>query len=1389
MWMTGTFLRPDRPVTIGRPIANTRVYLLDDDLRRVPVGVPGEIFIGGVCVTRGYLARPALTAERFVPDPFSTVPGARLYRTGDLAAYTQDGDIRILGRLDLQVKIRGFRVELGEIEAALASHPAVRAVVVTLRDDLPSGRGLVGYVVSDGEVLSTSELRRFLLGRLPDYMVPVAFVLLDSLPLSHAAKVDRRALPAPRRERPALETPFLAPATSLEQTIGRIWAALLGRDGIGLDDNFFELGGHSLLATQIIARMRDAFGIDLPIRAVFEHPTVGDLSALVERGLRTQAASVAPTPAGGDTRQHTAEPVAKTYALSFAQERLWFLRQLDPEDRSYNIPFEFPLWNVDPERLRQCLNEVVGRHEILRTTFRVEADGPVQVVAPALDLAMPVVDVAAETEVVQQEDYQRIRASAAAHRFDLETGPLLTATLVRFPRGAYALLLVADHIVFDGWSVDVLYREIATLYDAGLRGLLSPLTPLSVQYGEYVERQRARARGPVLERHQDFWMEKLKGIPALIELPLDHPRQRMAGRGPGAFHAFELSDVVGSRVRALAQTQQMTTFIVLLAAFQGFLWRYARHDTVVVGSPVANRNQLEIEALIGLFVNMLVLRADLSPGMTFRELVAQVRNTVIAAYDHQELPFEKLIEKLQPERDPVVNPVFQVMFALNHVKGGASGAPPMITTQSAKFDLSLHVLDHDRTLTGMFEYRSALFEAATIERMAGHLTRFIAHVTEHIDLPLADAPLLDETERSALESCHRTAVDNDIAVPVHELFATQAARMPDAVAAICDDGRRLTYRELDVLSTRLALRLRGFGIGAESLVGVCVARSLDLMVAVLGVLKAGAAYVPLDPDYPDERLRLIIGDAGLAFVLAGDPERDRLLGTGAQLLGIDDGLNSAGPGQLPARTAGPRNAAYVIYTSGSTGIPKGAVNTHEALTNRLLWMQRAYCLTPGDRVLHKTSIGFDVSVWELLWPLLNGAAVVLAAPGRHRDADYLARTIARFEVTHAHFVPSMLWAFLSEAGPLALPSLRCLIASGEALPLALQDMFFTRLKGCALENLYGPTEAAIDVTRWACRPNQCRHTVPIGHAIANTRLYVLDRHLSELPVGVAGELYIAGVAPARGYLGRPGLTAERFLPDPIGTEPGGRMYRTGDLGRRLPGGEIEYLGRVDDQVKLRGVRIELGEIRAALLRHPAIADAVVVIDGPSGSPDQRLIAYYVRRPEQPIELAELRRQLHEILPRSAVPTVYLALETMPLTANGKLDRRALPKPGTSRMLQGEAVAPTDELEAFLISLWADVLDVEAIGTDDSFFDLGGHSLLAMRVLSRLRAILGVDVAVSRFFNAPTPASLAAEILRGADDPQAVQARARAIMTVTNLSDREVSAMLGGARPEMTEAVR
>jgi amino acid adenylation domain-containing protein len=1409
MWMVGTFLSPDRPVTIGRPIANTRVYLLDSHLRQVPIGVPGELFIGGICVTRGYLKRPDLTAQRFLPDLFSDESGARMYRTGDLAAYTPTGEIQFLGRLDNQVKIRAFRIELGEIETALAQHPNVQAAVVSVRDDLPSGRGLVGYLIARAPAPSTSELRKFLLEKLPDYMVPAAFVVLDAFPLSQAGKADRRALPAPRWDRSDLDTSFLAPTTSVERVISQIWASVLGLPRVGVHDNFFELGGHSLLATQIITRLREVFQLELPIRLVFEHPTVAGMSAMIEAELASRGRSFDPAavaaPASVERGASSAAPtrqdelarppaprgdvdaVSRHYPLSFAQERLWFLRQLNPDDLSYNLPIEYPLGSVEPERLRTCLDEIVRRHEILRTTFHLERGRPIQRVAPELALELPVVDMRAEDDSGRQARRQQVFAIESRRRFDLRTGPLIRATLIILSETACSLLIVMDHIISDGWSLGLLFQELAALYEASLRGVHAPLPALALQYGEHAERQRARLQGEVLAQSIQYWRNKLSGAPPRIELPFDHPRKPATQDSEGGAVYFGLPEDVSARWRALGQAEQMTSFIVQLSLFQAFLWRHVRQDTIVVGSPVTNRGQAELEKLIGFFVNMLVLRADFSDRMTFRELLRQMRETALEAYAHQELPLEKLIEELQPERDPTVNPIFQVMFTHQSVsatqdQGAIQSA--MATMRNAQFDLSLYVADDGRAIRASIEYKSALFDRPTIERMAARLLQFSTNLIEDIDRPIADIPLLTEAEHQAIAACNRTDARYATEICLHDLFAAQVARTPNAIAAVFE-AQEITYVELARRAGQVARHLRELGIRAESLVGICLERSIDLITGILGVLIAGGAYVPLDPELPDERLRLMIEDAGLPVVLAATDLVTRLAPSKTQLVSVSDCVAGKDAGQLLPRTAGPHNAAYAIYTSGSTGVPKGAINTHQAVVNRLLWMQETFGLTPADRVLQKTSIGFDVSVWELLWPILTGASLVFAAPGQHRDASYLAGAIARHQITHVHFVPSMLQAFLDHAGPLALPSLRRVVCSGEELTPALQDAFFRRIASCELHNLYGPTEAAIDVTWWPCRVDPARHSVPIGHAIANTRIHILDRHLNEVAVGVTGEIYIGGIAPARGYLRRPALTAERFLPDPIDAAPGARMYRTGDLGRRLVGGEIEYLGRIDHQVKIRGVRIELGEISATLLGFPGVREAVVLLDGDKAAAERRLVAYYVRHPDHAIDPHELQRWVHQKLPFHMVPALYLELEALPLTPNGKLDRKALPRPGAIRGQRGQIVAPRNPLEELLVWIWAEVLHVDRVSVEDNFFQLGGHSLIAVQMLSRIREALAVEVPVSRLFNAPTPALLAAEVLKLAEEPEAIQAQAAELVRRSHLPEGELVAMLEGPRAEMT----
>ncbi len=1200
------------PVPIGRPIARTRVYLLDAFLQPVPPGTPGELLAGGDGLARGYHGRPELTAERFVPDPFAGAPGGRLYRTGDLARFRPDGAIEFLGRLDRQVKIRGFRVEPGEIEAVLCGLPGVREAVVVARSDRSDGsdRSLVAYFVPAQASLDAAELRMFLKERLPEALIPSAFVTLPALPLTANGKLDRAALPAPESPRePAVLEGFAPPRSPLEELIADNWADLLERRAIGVHDDFFALGGHSLLATRAISWVRETLRIELPLRTLFENSTLAGFAAEVERSLRAGQAVAA----GPIERLPRPLPAAGV-PLSFAQQRLWFLDQMVPGNPFYNIPAS--LWvtgRLDVPALAAALSEVVRRHEALRTTFRSVDGLPVQVIAPPSPQPLPLVDLTALPAARREEETRRLAALEAQRPFDLARGPLVRSGLVRLEGERHALLLTMHHVVADGWSTGVLVRELVALYAAAAAGRPSPLPELEIQYPDFAVWQRSWLRGEVLAAEIAWWKERLAEPPPL-NLPTDRPRPPISSFRGGAA-VLTLPQELAGALRTLAQRQGATLYMALLAGWKALLCRTTGQEDLLVGAPIANRNRAEIEGLIGFFVNTLALRTSLAGDPGFRELLERVRETTLGAYAHQDLPFEKLVEELHPERDTSRNPLFQVALLLQNFPMPELRLPGLSVraigegSATAKFDLQIFLEETPDALVALVEYSADLFDPATVNRMLLQFQTLAEAAAADPELRLAELPLLRETERQQLlREWNDTAAPDPGPLGLHQLFAVQARRTP-AAPAISFEGRSLTYAELQDAVNRLARRLRALGCGPETRVGVAMERSLELVIGLLGVLEAGAAYVPLDPEYPLDRLAFMLEDARPAALLTQSRLVPRLPGFVGPVLCLDEedfGGESAEPLGLFVDDL---QAAYMIYTSGSTGRPKGALVHHGAIRNRLVWMQDAYGLGAGDTVLQKTPFSFDVSVWEFFWPLLTGARLVLARPGGHRDPSYLVDLIGRERVTVLHFVPSMLQAFLEEPDLAPCRSLRLVVASGEALPPGLARRFHERLDA-RLENLYGPTEAAVDVTSWRCLPRSDAPSVPIGRPIANTRIHLLDGSLGPVPAGVPGELYIGGANVGRGYLGRPALTAERFVPDPFAVRPGARLYRTGDLARHLPDGAIEFLGRIDHQVKLRGFRIELGEIEAVLASHPAVRECVTLVreDQPG---DPRLVAYVV----------------------------------------------------------------------------------------------------------------------------------------------------------------------------------
>ncbi|WP_281174023.1 non-ribosomal peptide synthetase [Andreprevotia chitinilytica] len=1324
-------------IPIGKPIANAQTYILDANLEPVPVGVAGELYIAGDGLARGYLNRPDLTAEKFVPNPFGQA-GARMYRSGDLARYLPDGRIDYLGRIDQQVKLRGFRIELGEIEATLMALPGVRSAVVLAREDVPGDKRLVAYVVADaGQKIEVSALREQLGQRLPDYMVPAHFMLLDQLPLTPNGKVDRKALPAPERSNDTVN--FVAPRNATETQLAAIWAEVLKLDRIGIHDNFFELGGHSLLATQVSSQLRRQLGRDLPLRQFFDHPTIAALATVLDAASAQHAAAPLLPLARNNETTHT-------FPLSFAQQRLWFLDQFDPGSASYNIPAALHLQGaLDAEALRQAFEHLIGRHEALRTHFAQQDSIPVQVVTAANRFALPLLDLTSLPTTERADAAATALRDEANRPFDLATGPLIRAGLIRLADDEHLLYYTLHHIVADGWSMGVLLDELTQLYQAQRTQQPAQLRSLPIQYADFAAWQRQWLTGAVLQDQLDYWQEALQGSPALLTLPTDRPRPTVQTYA-GASHVADLPAASRIALFALSQQHGCTPFMALTAAFNVLLSRYSGQIDLCLGTPIANRNRAETEGLIGFFVNTLVLRSHIDPQASFTELLQQVRTMTLAAYDHQDLPFEQLVEALNPVRDTSYTPLFQVMLVLQNQPAPSLQLPDLnlefvsIDATAAKFDLTLNVIEQGEHWTLQWEYNTDLFDAATIARMAGHFGVLLEGIATDPTCQVSALPWLSETEsRQLLVDWNATTVAYPQDQAIHRLFEQHAAKTPDQIALVFED-QQLSYGELDARANQLAHYLRSQGVGPDVLVGLCLERSLDLVIGLLAVLKAGGAYLPLDPDYPVERLSYMLADAKPQLVLTPSAHRAVLVGHAIDLCCLDESaaLFASYPTTNPDLPIQPQQLAYVIYTSGSTGRPKGVGVPHAGILNRLQWMQAEYALTAADHVLQKTPFSFDVSVWEFFWPLAYGARLVLAKPDGHKDPAYLARLIDVAAITTLHFVPPMLEVFLASADTQHCRTLRQVMCSGQALPLELQRRFHTALPGVALHNLYGPTEASVDVTYWPCQPDTPLSCVPIGRPIANIQIYLLDANLQPVPVGVTGELYIAGVGLARGYLNRPELTAETFIPNPYG-EPGARMYRSGDLARYLPDGNIEYLGRIDHQVKVRGFRIELGEIETALATLPALRDAVVLARNDDG--DTRLVAYLVPHAGQTLpETPALRDHLLRSLPEYMVPAHFVVLDQLPLTSNGKVDRKALPAPERNRD-ETAFVAPRNETEAQLAAIWAEVLKLDRVGVHDNFFELGGHSLLAVALVNRIRqAGLGTDVRA--VFTHPTVAGLA-----------------------------------------------
>ncbi len=1349
------------PPPIGHPITQTQAYLLDSHLQLVPVGVSAELHLGGTGLARGYLHRPDLTAEKFIPDPFSNQPGSRLYKTGDLARYRSDGSIEFLGRMDSQIKLRGFRIELTEIEAVLREHNSVHEALVIVHEDKAAEKQLVAYVTAQSQAdLDYSTLRHYLQKQLPHYMVPSTFVLVEAFPLNANGKIDRRALPHPNNA--GLKQAFLpvAPRTPMEEALVAIWSAVLRRETVGIYEDFFELGGHSLLATQVILRLRELLQRTLPLRVIFEAPTIASLAQRLTSSTQEELGLTLP-PLLPRTHQ---EPVP----LAFAQQRLWFLEQLDIDPALYIMAAALRMQGtLNVSALEECFNIILSRHESLRTIFLLHQGEPVQQVLPALTLSLPLIDLSGLALTQQETLLQQLATQDSEAPFRLAQGPLLRATLLRLNAQEHVLLLSMHHIVSDGWSLGVFQRELTLLYPSCCSHGTSPLSPLPIQYPDYALWQRQWLHGSALDLQRSFWLEQLQGAPLVLSLPTDFPRTPVLTSQGGRLR-FTLPASLSQHLTTFSQQQGVTLFMTLLTAWSLLLSRYSGQDDLLIGTPIANRTHADLEALIGCFVNTLVLRADLTGNPQLQELLARIRQRCLDAYAHQDFPFERLVEALHPRRDLSHSPLFQAFFILQNAPVEALTLPDLhltplpIARTTASFEISLSMQPSPNGLLGVLEYNRDLFDPSTIAAMASQLQTLLTAMVSTPHLPISELPMLSSQERLHLL---QLAITPTPAKPadmrsISERIEEMTHSRPDAIAVVCED-EQLTYHELDQRSTHLAYLLRTQGVGPEVLVGLCLERSPLLLIGLLAILKAGGAFVPLDPSAPPARLQQILQQSDTHFLLSTPTLAPLCASLSAalpdlSLLWLPALLQQPLPAPALLPQLLPQNLFCVLFTSGSTGQPKGVMLSHAGVLNHLSAKIEALHLSPADTLAQTASQSFVISLWQFLAPLLSGARLLILPTPTVQDPSLLLASLALARVSVLELVPSLLRVLLdlpTMHQGLPLPDLRWLILTGEALPPELVQRLRQRAPSLHLLNAYGPTEASDDVAHalLSASDEATGRSTPIGRPIANIRLLILDRFGQLAPPGVPGSLHIAGLGLSRGYLADPAQTAEVFLPDPFSSLPGTRLYRTGDLARWRPDGQLEYLGRVDQQVKVRGVRLELGEIESLLRQHPAILNAAARLwEPPDAAP--RLLAYLVWR-QQPAtaSLSEIRLFLQERLPESMLPELFLTLPKLPLNANGKLDRQALPAPERIRPEEiAKYIAPRTKTERTIAHIWQEVLQLEKVGTHDNFFDLGGHSLLMVPIHQKLKEAFGTTIALLDLFKYPSIDALTTYISQGED---------------------------------------
>ncbi|MGF1874567.1 amino acid adenylation domain-containing protein [Photobacterium frigidiphilum] len=1295
-------------VPISGWLANCGAVILNPLGEVVPAGVAGELYLSGSNLARGYHERPSLTQTSFVVHKFSDLPARRWYKTGDQVRLEHSGKITYLSRLDHQVKIRGHRIELGEIESVINQYPGIQACTV-IADGVDVNQKLLAYIVTHdlehSEREFADQLRSFLMPLLPDYMLPADIHRLTRLPLTPNGKVDRKALP---RMTPSQDLVAVSYETEAEHQLADIWQEVLSLDSLPCaESDFFHLGGHSLLVVKMVVKVRAKLGVELPLNIVFKHRILRDIASEIKRS----GAMVRPALVKVDS-------LAPRRA-SYAQQRMWFIEQLPNGKGSYNMPLHFILeGELDVERLEKAIVRKVERFTSLRSVFVATDAEPVIALLSAERFTLQIEDISHLDVTERAFISQKRQQEMAVEPFDLELDYMLRAKLLILGEEKYQLLLTMHHIASDGWSWGIFLDELSKDYN-NVSGQPLVLTELAYDMVDYaaVQKEWLDTEKEVL---QEYWTEHLEGIPALHSLPTDYPRPAVQSY-KGRYQHFRLSSALTEKLSAVCIEQNITLFMLLQSAFSVLLSRYSGEKDIVMGTPVAGRDYDELEHQIGLFVNTLVVRTDLSGDPTVAQLFADSRDRITTSMAYQDVPFEWLVDRLRPERSTSHTPLFQVMFALQSMRADTLSLNNVQSKELwpeegiSRFDLSLYCREENGEIGAFFEYASALFNDSTITGMAENYENLLWSIVQSVDEPVSKLALLsDHQKQEMLTQWNKTDKDYDTSKLIHHWFEMQAEQQPHAVALVFGD-QSLTYDALNQRANQLAHYLleQVAEPGPDSLVGVCLPRSLDMVISLLAILKAGMAYVPIDPSYPQARISYMLGDSQVSLVLTHTGILDFEAHRKDVLLDAVADTLSSFPQINPAVSVNLDDLAYVIYTSGSTGNPKGVMVEHGAILNRLMWMQDAYALSAQDRILQKTPFSFDVSVWEFFWPLMFGARLVVAKPDGHKDGAYLADLIIRENITVLHFVPSMLQLFVDEPLFSQCQSIRYVFCSGEALPFELQQRFYAINGNAELHNLYGPTEAAVDVTWWGCQRESTESRVPIGRPIANMQVVVLDEQKMPVPVNVSGELYLAGVGLARGYLNKPELTEAAFIPSPFNDV--GRLYKTGDKVRWLVDGTLEYMGRLDHQIKLRGFRIELGEIESVLYQMESIREVVVLLDESLSSP--ALVAYLVPNQGEELLTEAVRGYLRARLPEHLVPSYFVVVEYMPLTPNGKLDRKALPNPHIH--VRTEFSSPQTETEAWLSVQWELLLSVNS-STEQRFFEVGGNSLLALRLVNQIK---------------------------------------------------------------------